>query len=1013
MNQERHKLVLGLDPGIASCGFALLDCDDHKILEMGSHLFDVPQRSKDKVSLAVVRRMARSVRRNTLRTSNRQKHCLELLQGAHLVPHDADKRWFQSRKGDLPLLQLRAEGLDRKLEARELAQILYCLSGRRGYIPHGEVAKRRTGPASQEGIGQDVADVESRKVLGAIANNEKLMHMEGYRTVGEMFFKTNRSRNKKGNYDLCITNAQVQDEVRQLFEAQRSLGNDIATTELEESYLVNLSWEHKDLDYDEKVYQRVGNCTYFSGEPRAARADLSSELCNAYERFGHLVMVHADGSETRLSAAQRRKFLDILFSPVALRGNKTCKVTYAAVRKDLDLSAHDVVFKGVGLEEESKDEVYVPKAWRRLRTLLPESLMGRLLKDRELADDICESLTYASTEESLRRRLTEHYRCDLSDEELDAVMGLPFSSQLFKGYARRSRKALAMLLDAFDSDEEGTVLTLDDAEANSGLRSFRASAERTQRGSFLPPYSRYDPSCNNPVVLRAMGRMRRIVNAIIRRYGVPDEIRIELGRDLKQSKHEKDLIARANRRRKDQNQAWRESIATLKGCGQDEVRGRDLLMMSLFEEQGGKDAYTGAPIDLCRLFDAQEQRYCEIDHALPYSRTCDDSHNNKVLVLSKSNQDKRERTPYEWMTSGEPGAPDWDRYSVLVRLNKRISPRKRRYLLNMNLDEKAQEEFLSRNLNDDRYMSVAVKNFIEDSLVFPEDGLKRHVYAVTGGATAQLRRVWGLNYGPHDKKDRDDDRHHAVDACIIAACSAATIKRVANASKLGRNTLKQVRKERFAQTQPWPGFADEVRVRREFVIPTRMADHGVTGQVFKDTNYRFLGITNDKKQLAMLCGGGKELKKGNVVIGKDGNAHIIEGMAFVRLWLDPAGKKGKGKWYVEPVYYVDIPLMRQGKYVPRFAVLRLARHAWPAAPDHLLKQTPIVMWRNDVLEVDGKLGRFSGMDIMNCSLEFAPLAKGMATNIPTLGRWNKKTKVRVIEEDCLGYCYDARTMGGV
>lgn len=91
METDRPYLVLGLDPGIASCGFCLLDMTNHKILEMGSHLFDAPQEPKTKTSLAVTRRNARSVRRNTLRTKMRLKHCMELLKDAGLIPQEADK----------------------------------------------------------------------------------------------------------------------------------------------------------------------------------------------------------------------------------------------------------------------------------------------------------------------------------------------------------------------------------------------------------------------------------------------------------------------------------------------------------------------------------------------------------------------------------------------------------------------------------------------------------------------------------------------------------------------------------------------------------------------------------------------------------------------------------------------------------------------------------------------------------------------------------------------------------
>ena len=111
MDVTRPYLVLGLDPGIASCGFCLLDMTNHKILEMGSHLFKAPQEDKTKTSLAVTRRKARSIRRNTARTAARLKHCLELLAGAGLVSADADKTWLQTKKGDKPILKLRRADL--------------------------------------------------------------------------------------------------------------------------------------------------------------------------------------------------------------------------------------------------------------------------------------------------------------------------------------------------------------------------------------------------------------------------------------------------------------------------------------------------------------------------------------------------------------------------------------------------------------------------------------------------------------------------------------------------------------------------------------------------------------------------------------------------------------------------------------------------------------------------------------------------------------------------------------
>lgn len=996
MDSNRPYLVLGLDPGIASCGFTLLDMTNHAILEMGSHLFDAPQEDKTKVSLAVGRRNARSARRNNLRTKMRMKHCLNLLIEAGLVPGGADKTWFQSQPGDRPVLKLRARGLDARLSDREFAQVLYVLCRRRGYIPHGE------------GRLNETDDAEGRKVLKAIQQNTASLESGHYRTVGEMLNAEGASRNRRnkrnkgGDYVHCVYNSQIQDEARRLFDAQRSFGNEKATADLENKYIECLTWEKVALDHDEKTYALVGPCSYFPNEKRAAHADVSSEICRAYECLGHIVIVKEDGSEQTLTKEQINHYLATLFSPIALNKNKECKVRYTDIRRDLDLSTNDR-FKGIDFDDEKNAEPFAPKAWRCLRSHgISEDLLRRMLDDRALGDAIGEALTFASSENSLSERLSE---LDLNEQETSALLGIPFTGKLFKGYGSRSLKALGLLLDAFEDDG---VRTLKEAEENSGLLSLRLSDTRI-RSMLLPPYDLYDPTCRNPVVLRAMARMRRIVNAIIRIHGVPDEIHIELGRDLKRSKREKLLISKRQKKDQAANKKWATIAAEILGINPEEVKGGIVRKLALREEQGEKDLYTGETIDLEHL--VRDDRYCEIDHILPYSRTCDDSRANKVLVLSKNNQNKRERTPYEWMNSGEPGAPDWEEFKARIYALVK-DRRKLGHFLNTNLDRAAEQDFINRNLNDDRYMSVAVKNYLEDSLLFPEDGRKKHVSAVAGGAIGNLRWVWGLNFGDGNSKDRSDDRHHAVDAAVIAACSDATVKKVANASARGRETFKHLRKSRLADTQPWPTFADDVIARRERVIPTRMVSHGVTGRAFEDTLYHLEGYTEDKGHYPLVRASGKTSKKGNVVSYPDGSARLIDGIAFLRLWLDKdtKGRRGTmGKWYAEPVYYADIPAIKNKTYVPKACKIHVARVNWEPVPDSALGSEPITLFRGDALVVDGHIGRCWSLDISACRLNIRNILTGstIESDFPvTPSAWNAGTSVSILQEDCLGHCYD-------
>lgn len=983
---RHHYLVLGLDPGIASCGFCLLDMTDCEILEMGAHLFRAPQEAKTKISLAASRRNARSARRNNQRSKARLTRCLDLLKEAGLVPADADKRWLQTAKGDIPVLELRSQGLDRLLTGRELAQVLYNLCSRRGYIPHGE--------------GRGTDDAEGKKVITAIKKNTEQMNESGHRTVGELLESRGRSRNRSGDYGLCVLNSQICDEAHAVIAAQRALGATSLAEGFENEYLTCLSWEKKTADHDERVYDQVGACVYFPSEKRAAASDVSSERVRAYERLGHLAIVDADGSESMLTSEQIQNYIDILFStaPITTKSDPL-EVTYKRIRSDLNLDATSV-FKGVDLDKEKSSEVFSPRAWRCFRKTLPEGLLRRMLADRTLGDDICECLAYASSEESLAQQLAV---LDLADDEFKAVMTLPFTGRLFNSYGTRSRQALEMLLDAFKDEN---VRTLTDAEKATGLFDQRL-ADTHPRMLLLPPYSDYDPTCTNPVVLRSMGRMRRIVNAVIRIYGPLDEIHIELGRDLKRSKKEKARIAKRASENNVTNKRLSEVAAAILGCASNAVPGKVIRKLAFHEEQGGIDFYTGEVIDLERL--VKEDRYCQIDHILPYSRTCDDSRANKVLVLAKNNQDKRERTPYEWMSSGETCAPDWNEFQARVMNGVRWF-RKREKLLNTDLGPQTEAKFIARNLNDDRYMSVAVKNYLENCLLFPEDGRKRHVTAVSGGATAALRHVWHLNFGDNGEKDRTDDRHHAVDAAIIAACSESTMKKIADASKLGRETFKHLRQSRLADTQPWPAFAEEVIERREHVIPTRMADHSVTGRAFEDTLYHLDGFSEDKGRYPLVRAHGKISKKGNVRINPDDSVRLVDGLAFIRLWHDPTARptgKTKGKWYAEPVYYADIPDIKAGTYVPRACAIHVARINWAPVPAAALASKPVTVFFGDVLQVDGHIGRFAGFNISSNNMKMRSLIdKSDIKDWPSFGSWGNETTVSVFEEDCLGHCYD-------
>ena len=1000
--QKKPYQVLGLDIGMGSLGWCLLDIANEQVTDMGVHLWETPQEPKTKVSTATTRRIARSSRRSTKRHANRMAECLKLLKANGLLPENAAAASLQTVKGDIQPLESRVKALDEKLTDRELAQALYNLCNRRGYIPHGD---------------GDASDPDGKRVLTAISHNTKLMAERGYRTVGEMMLEEGRaqgkqygaSRNKSGNYDRCLTMEQLLSEADAIFEAQRALENPNATEQFQADFKACMSWQKPTYDRDGQVYKTVGTCEYFPNEKRAARACLSFERCAAHERLCNVRIVMPDNSERSLPADLRARAMSILFSPVPVKGNKTCKFRYTDIRKELDVPAY-AYFKGVGADEEKLD-VYEPMAWRKLRSNLSAAFMDKLWLDPRTADILCSALTFASTEQSLRERIAclsdeQLGKQAFSDHEIDEFCKLPYSSDLFKGYGNRSLKALRLLNDAFKSyDEVASLYEAEQACGLGGLKEHSKEAGKRLIGK-LPAYTEFDPTCNNPVVLRVMGRVRKLVNAVIAKYGIPDEIHIELARDLKRSAREKKLIEKSQAKHKASNEASRNRIAESLGCDPSEVRGKLIRKVNLLNEQDERDVYTGEHISYERLI-AEGDAYCQIDHILPYSRTCDDSQSNKVLVLVKSNQDKRERSPYEWLGD----TPQWaDFKNRVVDLRLHGYPKKKAdKLLEEHLNEK-QDGFIERNLNDTRYASRAAKEYLEHYLQFPEseapNGIvrKKRVCAVAGGSTTTMRHIWGF-----DGKDRDkDDLHHAVDAAIIAACREETVKAVARYSEKRRYKPEEERRKLLIGSEPWVNFAKQIQACNAKVIPTRKVEYGVTGRLFEDTVYRFDGYDEDENK-GILTAKGKSKPSGNFVLDKESNSAVKpDGMAYLRLWWNPEARKGKGEYLREPVYYSDIAFIKNGSYTPRYCVTDKARCNWPLVPlDIVENQEPIILRRGQLLTIGGEMMRFIQFNTSDNALWLSQLKKFPKRTAPkeSIGKATSPNFIEVIHEDILGDCF--------
>lgn len=975
--QRAEGLILGLAPDIDHVGWAVIDADGHKVLGMGVHRFNPPLDPKSKVSLARKRRSFYYARINKRRTKYRAKAVMTVLRAHGLVPEGAGPEWLQSAKGERPVARLRAAGLDEPLSGRELAQVLYYLGLHRGYDPRGE---------STDG------DADGKKMLSAIAGVQAALDAGEARTVGELMASRGRMRNRAGDYSCTATRQMIADEARALISAQEAFGT--ADGSLMGDYLDELLFTRSTAAFDAQVYSRVGCCTYFPDERRAARADVTSEMLSAIESLKHLRIAEPDGSQHGIPHESCMRYLDVMFSDAPIKGNKECRVRYSDVLKEHGRTEGATV-KGV-LPADLKREVYVPRAFSLMRKAgVPAALLARMRDDRAVGDAVCEALTYASSEEVLLDRLAAA-DIELSDAEIAAICSLPYSGKVFSGYGSRSLKAQGMLLEMMLSPE---VSTLFDAEDACGLYAVRTETS-VNAGSLLPPYTVFDPTCTNPVVLRTTARMRRVVNAVIKRWGVPAEVRVILGRELKQSKKERLNAQRNNSRNRKSREELADTAASILGVSADSISGTLLRKLSLWRSQGGMDVLAGTEIDLERL--CREPAYATVDYILPPARTGETGMRNSLLSLTSTAVSKGASTPVEWCSSGCAGAP------TLAELKERVAEstlpysKKSRILLE-DFEGKA-PAMLDRSVNDGRYASRAFRSYLEELMPL-RDGERVRAAAVSDAAVAELRRVWGLNDLFDASRSASDP---AVEAVVAAVCDAGTVRRCA-AWRAGRlYSEPEERDELLRASEPWPSFPDVVRASAPFVIPTKMHDHGCTGEALESTNRSVVEV-EEGTGYAVLTGATR--KVGNYRLLADGTARVVGGMALIRIWHDPlstagGSRKGAGRYYFEPVYYADVPRMDDASYVPRYPVAGLAPAMWPEVPAEARGGRPIILHAGDVVRARGRAARYVSYTISGCNWKLADIVTGEPLKgFPSANSLCDDDGFEVMCEDVLGMAW--------
>ncbi|MDO5648378.1 type II CRISPR RNA-guided endonuclease Cas9, partial [Paracoccus sp. (in: a-proteobacteria)] len=820
---------LALDVGTSSIGWILYEIVNGRparIIDGGVRISGDGREAKTGQSLAVGRRTARAMRRRRDRYLRRRTMLMKRMAEAGLMPQNPDEAAALTA---LDPYALRASGLDQALPLTHLGRALFHLNQRRGFK-----SNRRTDKGSNEG--GLIADGSARL--------DQAMMAAGARSYGEFLHKrrasaddaravpsvrtrinphmTGEDGKETPGYDFYPDRRHLEEEFHKIWQAQAP-------------HHPELTEELRDQIFETIFYQRplkapaIGRCLFLP-ERRLPKAHPLTQQRTMYETVNMLRVTAPGQPKRRLTREERDKIITALNGKAPAKSPGANKLTLVALKKVIKLRPDE----SFSLETAMRDAIACDPV--RMSLAHPDRYgpgWSTLNPDQQW--EIIQHLRDEQDGEKLVNWLVD--RTGFDRERARAIADAPLPEGFGRLGETATRRILAALIGG-TADQE--VATYNEAVEFCGWNhSHLATGEVLDR---LPYYGQIldrhvlpgtgeesDDDVTrfgritNPTVHIGLGQIRRLVNRIIDIYGRPYQIVLELARNLKMSEDQKRELAQKNT--KNQKAAESRSQKLIEEL-KVEDNGRNRAILRVWEESSA-DAlkrccpYTGTMISAAMLFDGS----CDIDHILPYSRTLDDSFNNRTICLKSANRDKRNQTPWEaWG-----GTSKWS----IIEANLKNLPDGKRWRFQPDAMEKFEgtRDFTARALVDTQYLSRLAREYLESLYADALHEGRRPIWVVAGKLTELLRRHWELNSllpdahrGTSKAKNRQDHRHHMIDAAVIGATDQSMVKRIADIAKANvENGLDELA---GSIPPPWGGFRDALKAQLDRTVVSHRADHG-------------------------------------------------------------------------------------------------------------------------------------------------------------------------------------------
>jgi CRISPR-associated endonuclease Csn1 len=834
--------VLGIDLGSNSLGWAivgLVDGEPAKLIRAGVRVFDAGMEgdieSGQEQSKNLKRREARLHRRQLWRRARRLTKTFNLLRRFGLLPkgdastpeerqdliNGLDKAirasdWFRAKatsgayaepEQTLPYI-LRAAALDEPLEPHLLGRALYHLAQRRGFLSN------RLKPAKKED--------DEGAVKKGISELREAIEEAHARTLGEYFARV--SPTEKRIRTRWTARSMYQEEFEMIWAAQAPHHPALLTDERKKAVRRALFFQ-RPLWFDPDV---IGRCELEPEERRAPAYLLPAQRFRLLQTVNNLRVLPTGQAEREITPDERRKLIEAL----ELKGDQT----FAQVRKLLGLKGCEF-----NLERGGEKKLKGNRTSADFCRVFGERWLKMSPEDRDRAVEYVHAFQRPERLPAAAKKVW-----GLDDEAAEKLSDVSLEPE----YLNLSRMAVERLMPLL---EQGVSY----ATARRQLYPERFEAGKPLAS--LPPVEEALSDIRNPAVKRSLTELRKVVNAVVRAYGRPAQIRIELARELKKSKKQRQALSDAMRKNeRARAEAARRIIAE---AGVAEPKPDDMRKFLLAEECRWECPYTGRAISMQGLFGPEPQ--FDIEHIIPFDRSLDNSFTNLTLCYHDENRNiKRGRTPFQAYGGSERYDQILERVARFAGERRTAAAKLKRFRLNDEELEVFLDDFRDRQLNDTAYASRLAAGYL--GLLY--GGLSdaqgnRRVQAASGQTTAYFRSLWKLNSilndgpstdGGRVPKSRDDHRHHAVDAVVIGLTDAGMVKRLSDAAQ--RAPLAG--RKRFAALEgPWPDFVDSLRQEIGQIVVSHRVSKKVSGALHEETIYSRLlpdGSVHVRKPLAVL-----------------------------------------------------------------------------------------------------------------------------------------------------------------